>query len=77
MDATSSLVTFARPVHWDAIMTYAARHAGMGDTEKSVAVRPSLEESRAAFDDLLVKIQYQNEIQNHGYLQALGANTTQ
>jgi aryl-phospho-beta-D-glucosidase BglC (GH1 family) len=73
MDATSSPVTFARPEHWDAIVAYAARHAGMGDTEKSVAARPSLEDSKAALDDLLVKIQFDNEKVNEGYMKALGA----
>jgi hypothetical protein len=73
MQATSSPVTFAPPVHWDAIIAYSARHAGMGDTEKSIAVRPSLEDSRAAFQDLLVKIRFENATINEGYLKALGA----
>jgi endoglucanase len=74
MEATSSPVTFARPEHWDEIVAYAARHAGMGDTEKSIAVRPSLEDSRAAFQDLLVKIRFENAQPNEGYLKALGVN---
>jgi hypothetical protein len=69
----ASPVTFAPPVHWDAIIAYAARHAGMGDTEKSIAVRPSLEDSRAAFRDLLVKIHFENATINEGCLKALGA----
>jgi hypothetical protein len=64
-----------RPEHWDEIVAYAARHAGMGDTEKSVAARPSLEDSRAAFQDLLVKIRFENAKPNEGYMKALGAKT--
>jgi endoglucanase len=72
MEAKSAPVTFARPEHWDEIVAYAARHAGMGDTEKSVAARPSLEDSRDAFQDLLVKIRFENAKPNEGYLKALG-----
>lgn len=74
MDATSSPVTFSKPVHWDEIVTYAARHGWMGDTEHSIEVRPSLEDCREAFGDLLVKIRFDNEKVNSGYLKALGAN---
>ena len=73
MEARSAPVTFRRPEHWDAIVEYAARHAGMGDTEKSIAVRPSLEESREAFEDLLQKIRFENAAPNEGYLKALDA----
>jgi hypothetical protein len=45
----------------------------MGDTEKAVAARPSVEDSRAAFQDLLVKIRFENTTPNDGYLKALGA----
>ncbi len=73
MEAKSAPVTFAPPAHWEAIVAYAARHAGMGDTEKSVAARPSLEDSRAAFADLLEKIRFENCQPNTGYLKALAA----
>ena len=72
MEAKSAPVTFSKPEHWDEIVTYAARHAGMGDTEKSIAVRPSLEDSRAAFGDLLQKIRHEECLPNQGYLAALG-----
>jgi hypothetical protein len=77
MEAKSAPVTFSRPEHWDAIVAYAARHVGMGDTEKSVGVRPSLEDSRAAFRDLLTKIRFENAAPNEGYLKALGARETE
>jgi endoglucanase len=73
MEANSAPVTFARPEHWDAIVAYAARHAGMGDTEKSVAARPPLEDCRAAFEDLLTKIRFENAAPNRSYLDALAA----
>jgi endoglucanase len=73
MEAKSAPITFARPEHWDAIVAYAARHAGMGDTEKSVAARPSLEDCRAAFEDLLTKIRFENATPNRSYLDALAA----
>lgn len=73
MEAKSAPITFARPAHWDEIVAYAARHAGMGDTEKSVAARPSIEDSRAAFQDLLFKIRFENAAPNDSYLKALGS----
>ncbi|HEX4320933.1 MAG TPA: cellulase family glycosylhydrolase, partial [Acidobacteriaceae bacterium] len=73
MQATSSPVTFAQPEHWDEIIAFAAKRFGMGDTEKAVAARPSLEDSREAFRDLLVKIRFENETVNEGYMKALGA----
>jgi endoglucanase len=74
MDATSSPVTFARPEHWDEIVAFAARHDGMGETEKSIEARPPQDDVRAAFADLLVKIRPESETVNAGYLKALGAN---
>jgi hypothetical protein len=68
-------MTFAQPEHWDAIVAFAAHRFGMGDTEKAVAARPSIEDSRAAFQDLLVKIRFENTTPNEGYMKALGAAT--
>jgi aryl-phospho-beta-D-glucosidase BglC (GH1 family) len=75
MQATSAPVTFGRPDHWDEIVAFAAQHFGMGDTEKAVATRPSLEDSRAAFQDLLVKIRFENATVNESYLKALGSDS--
>lgn len=74
MDSPRSPVTFAQPEHWDEIVKYAARHAWTGDSENSIKVRPSLDDSRAAFADLLEKIKFENKIVNHGYMRALGAS---
>jgi len=73
MKATSSPVTFAPPEHWDEIVAFAAHRYGMGDTEKAIAARPSLEDSRAAFKDLLVRILFENCTVNEGYMKALDA----
>jgi len=43
-----------------------------GNAEKLIAARPSLEDSRAAFNDLLQKIQFKNCNPNPGYIKALG-----
>jgi len=72
MDATSSAVSFARPVDWDEIVTFAALPAAMGAAEDLMKKRPSLEHSRAALEDLLEKIKIQNCRANPGYLQSLG-----
>ncbi len=73
MDSTSALVSFDRPAHWDEIVAFAAHKYTMGDTEKADAARPSQEEIDAAFQDLLVKIRFENAHPNPGYLKALGA----
>ena len=72
MDATSSIVTFDRPAHWDDIIAFAKMAPGTGNAEKRIAARPSPEEAQEAFDDLLKKIQFANTRVNPGYVQALG-----
>ena len=76
MDATSSPVTFDRPDHWDSVVKLAAMPLGTGDAEKRIAARPSPEESRAIFDDLLNKVRSSSERVNDGYLRALGLTGT-
>lgn len=72
MDATSSVVTFARPENWDAVVKLAAMAPDTGNAEKRIAARPSPQEAQAIFDDLLRKIQFSNERVNEGYVRALG-----
>ena len=72
MDATSSPVSFARPVHWDEIVAYAALPGGMGAAEEKMKKRPAAEHSRAALADLLEKIKLEKCRVNEGYLKALG-----
>jgi aryl-phospho-beta-D-glucosidase BglC (GH1 family) len=73
MDATSALVSFDRPEHWDEIVAFAAHKYTMGDSEKAVAARPPQADIDAAFRDLLVKVRFENAHANPGYLKALGA----
>jgi endoglucanase len=72
MDATSSPVSFARPPHWDEIVTYAALPGGMGAAEEKMRKRPPADHTRAAVADLLEKIKFENCRVNDGYLKALG-----
>ena len=72
MDATSSVVTFDRPAHWDEILAFAKLPTGTANAEKRIAARPSIEDAQGAFDDLLKKIQFANTHVNSGYVQALG-----
>jgi len=72
MNATSSVVTFVQPIHWDAVIALSKMPAGTGNAEKRIAARPSPEDSQPAFDDLLKKIRYSNEKVNPGYVKALG-----
>ena len=72
MDATSSVVSFDRPAHWDAIVALASMPAGTGNAEKRVAARPSPEDAQAIFDDLLSRIEFSSERVNDGYVRALG-----
>lgn len=72
MDATSSVVTFDRPAHWDAIVKFAAMPSGTGNAEKRIAARPSPEEAHTIFDDLLKQIRFSSEHVNEGYVHALG-----
>jgi aryl-phospho-beta-D-glucosidase BglC (GH1 family) len=72
MDATSSPVSFTRPMHWDEIVSYAALPGGMGAAEEKMKKRPAAELSRAALADLLEKIKLEKCRVNEGYLKALG-----
>jgi hypothetical protein len=53
------------------ITAYAKLNRSTGNAEKLFAVRPSLEHSRAAFQDLLQRIKFQGSHVNAGYLSAL------
>jgi aryl-phospho-beta-D-glucosidase BglC (GH1 family) len=76
MDATSSVVTFDRPEHWDQVIALGKMDSGTGNAEKRIAARPSPEEARAILDDLLKKIQFSSERVNEGYVHALGLTAT-
>jgi endoglucanase len=72
MDATASMVSWQKPIYWDEIIAFAKLNRSTGNAEKLLAVRPSLEHSRAAFQDLLQQIKFQRSHVNAGYLSALG-----
>jgi endoglucanase len=74
MEKTSAVVSFAQPLHWAQIVTYAKIPPNTGEAEKRIAVRPALQDSREAFRDLLQKIRFENCRVNNGYLKALGLN---
>jgi endoglucanase len=76
MDATSSVVTFDRPEHWDQVIALGKMAPGTGNAEKRIAARPSPEEARAIPDDLLKKVQFSSERVNEGYMHALGLMAT-
>ncbi|MBV8113721.1 MAG: cellulase family glycosylhydrolase [Silvibacterium sp.] len=76
MDSGSAPVTFKRPRYWDEIMAFAQTRAGLGDAEKQIARRPPMDHIRAAFDDLLENIRFENCVHNDTYLKALGLTPT-
>jgi endoglucanase len=76
MDSGSAPVTFKRPRYWDEIVAFAQTRAGLGDAEKQIARRPPIDHIRAAFDDLLENIRFENCVHNDSYLKALGLTPT-
>lgn len=72
MDATSCVVTFDRPAHWDEMVAFAKLPQGTGNSEKLVAARPPQQDIDEAFADLLQQVQYAKGRVNPGYVQALG-----
>jgi len=72
LNSGSSFVQWFKPPYWDEIVAYGKVPGGSGDTEKRVAVRPSIEHARAAFAGLLEQIRLENCATNTEYLKALG-----
>ena len=72
MEKASSVVSFDKPVHWDEVIAYAKTARTTGNAEKEIAIMPPIENSRAAFRDLLNKVQLKNCRVNAGYVKALG-----
>jgi endoglucanase len=72
MDASSSVVTFERPEHWDQVIALGKMEAGTGNAEKRIAARPSPEQAQQIFADLLTTVQFSSERVNEGYVKALG-----
>ena len=72
MDATTSIVSFQRPLNWDKVIEFAKVPQGTGNSEKLIAARPAIEEAQQAYRDLLEKVQFRNCRKNSGYIKALG-----
>jgi len=70
MDATSSIVSVARPPHWDEIVAYAAGRTY--DFEENYKRRPPVEHSREALAALLENARFEKARINEGYVRALG-----
>ena len=77
MDATSSIVSFAPPTHWDTIVAFAKLPQTTGNSENLIAARPSIEDSKQILDDLLQKVSLAQCRTNAGYIQALGMKVPQ
>lgn len=76
MQTTSAPVSFPKPRHWDAIVAYARLPGGVAATEKKAPLRPSREQVHEALTDLLDKIRLKSGELNHGYLKALGFDSS-
>jgi endoglucanase len=72
VDATSSIVSIAKPDHWDEIVKYSSERRGVGNTEKQLAMRPSPEIAAAALNQLLENAKLAKCRVNTGYIDALG-----
>ena len=72
MDATSSIVSIAKPEHWDEIVKYSSERRGVGNTEKQLGMRPSPEIAAAALNQLLENVKLAKCRVNTGYIEALG-----
>jgi endoglucanase len=72
MDATSSIVSIARPDHWDEIVKYSSERQGVGNSEKQLGLRPSPEIAAAALNQLLENVKLAKCRVNTGYVEALG-----
>ena len=72
VDATSSIVSIAKPDHWDEIVKYSSERRGVGNTEKQLEMRPSPEIAAAALNQLLENAKVAKCRVNTGYIEALG-----
>lgn len=75
MENNAGVASFHKPAYWDEIIAYAEAPGTSAATERRLSVRPSLDHSRKALEDLLTQIQFQHCTVNIGYLQALGLDS--
>jgi endoglucanase len=72
VDATSSIVSIAKPDNWDEIVKYSSERRGVGNTERQLGMRPSPEIAAAALNQLLENAKLAKCLVNTGYIEALG-----
>jgi endoglucanase len=72
VDATSSIVSIAKPDNWDEIVKYSSERRGVGNTERQLGMRPSPEIAAAALNQLLENAKLAKCRVNTGYIEALG-----
>jgi hypothetical protein len=72
MEAKSSIVSIAKPDHWDEIVKYSNERRGVGNTEKQLGLRPSPEIAAVALNQLLENVKVEKCRINTGYIEALG-----
>lgn len=72
MDSDSSIVRFNPPQGWASIVSYASPGWTTGKSEEALKSRPSNEEMKAAFTELLKNVQLKNCLPNEAYIKALG-----
>ena len=74
MESTAGFLRFARPMHWEKIITFAKQPAGTGSDQvkANLLVRPSPAEIEECFADLLQQIELAHCTPNAGYIEALG-----
>jgi len=72
MENRAGFVSVAPPAGWKAIVEYAKKKGGVGAIEKNAGTRPSPEESRRAFRELLENVDVRKVTVNRGYVEALG-----
>lgn len=75
MQNNAGVTSFHKPAYWDEIIAYADAPGTSAAAERRLPIRPPLEHSRKALEDLLTQIQFEHCTVNTGYLLALGLHS--
>jgi hypothetical protein len=75
MISRSAITSFRKPEYWDEIIAYAEAPGTSAAAERRLSVRPPLEHSRRALQDLLEQVQFERCTINAKYVHALGLDT--
>jgi hypothetical protein len=76
MQNTAGVTSFRKPVYWDEITAYAEAPGTSAAAEQRLPMRPSLEHSQKALEDLLAQVLFEGCTVNMNYLRALGLDTS-